>query len=433
MAERQYIGARYVPKFFEGADSSSDWVANTQYEALTIVTRNGNSYTSKKPVPASVGAPENNSDYWVSTGIYNQQIETIVETVNEVSQDVVTLTEQVFSSKRHIVIIADSYGTYNGAGAGYEVTYNLLDRLVSYLNWDASYIHYSAENGTGFCEGSYLTQLNNLVVADDVKPLVTDVYVIGGWNDENGREGVSEAAFITATNAFKTAALTKFPNAKLHACFCAWSYQSNKTQQNLRDTQGWYSKLVETGWCYHNNFAYVLHKNDWFIGGNVHPNQNGVNQLAKGLCELITTDNYTVWFESTTTTYTDLVGTIPSNGSIRVQQTMMNGLVYVQFLIVRGGITLTETTSIVCDGNHAYDLFTLTGTQIIKGYANNCYGNAVVSVYDGTNAYSIPGFIRIIDGGVSFVPDYYFNGSTYLTISATKISIPCVTFTCKPW
>ena len=74
MAERQYIGARYVPKFFNGSNGS-EWVSNTQYEALTIVTRNGNSYTSKIPVPASVGAPESNPDYWVSTGIYNQQIE----------------------------------------------------------------------------------------------------------------------------------------------------------------------------------------------------------------------------------------------------------------------------------------------------------------------------------------------------------------------
>lgn len=75
MATRQYIGARYVPKFYVNGSGTSEWTANTAYEALTIVTRNGNSYTSKIPVPASVGAPENNAAYWVSTGIYNQQVE----------------------------------------------------------------------------------------------------------------------------------------------------------------------------------------------------------------------------------------------------------------------------------------------------------------------------------------------------------------------
>ena len=76
MATRQYIGARYVPKFYEGSNGT-EWTANTAYEPLTIVTRNGNSYTSKKLVPASVGAPESYPDYWASTGIYNAQIEGI--------------------------------------------------------------------------------------------------------------------------------------------------------------------------------------------------------------------------------------------------------------------------------------------------------------------------------------------------------------------
>ena len=69
----QYIGARYVPKFFENSSGTSDWRSNTQYEALTVVTRNGNSYTSKKPVPANIGAPEVAPEYWVATGIYNEQ------------------------------------------------------------------------------------------------------------------------------------------------------------------------------------------------------------------------------------------------------------------------------------------------------------------------------------------------------------------------
>lgn len=73
MATRQYIGARYVPIFFDGAQGT-DWLPNTQYEPLTIVTRNGNSYTSKKLVPASVGEPEYNVEYWAATGNYNAYI-----------------------------------------------------------------------------------------------------------------------------------------------------------------------------------------------------------------------------------------------------------------------------------------------------------------------------------------------------------------------
>lgn len=87
MSLRQYVGARYVPKFYEGP-AGSDWTANTQYEPLTIVTRNGNSYTSKKAVPASIGAPESNPDYWASTGIYNQQVEQYRQEVEQLASEV---------------------------------------------------------------------------------------------------------------------------------------------------------------------------------------------------------------------------------------------------------------------------------------------------------------------------------------------------------
>ena len=68
MANRQYIGARYVPKFYDH-EGSSEWRSDTSYENLVIVTRNNDSYTSKKAVPSTVGAPENNPEYWVKTGV----------------------------------------------------------------------------------------------------------------------------------------------------------------------------------------------------------------------------------------------------------------------------------------------------------------------------------------------------------------------------
>lgn len=69
MANRQYVGARYVPKFADPAE----WDNIRQYESLTIVTHLGNSFTSKKPVPAGVDI--SNTEYWVNTGNYNEQID----------------------------------------------------------------------------------------------------------------------------------------------------------------------------------------------------------------------------------------------------------------------------------------------------------------------------------------------------------------------
>lgn len=71
MAIRNYVGARYVPKFADPVE----WQANTSYEAMVIVTYNNSSYTSKVPVPPTVGNPAENSKYWVLTGNYNAQVE----------------------------------------------------------------------------------------------------------------------------------------------------------------------------------------------------------------------------------------------------------------------------------------------------------------------------------------------------------------------
>lgn len=67
LINRQYVGARYVPKIM------GEWDKNIPYEALSIVTYKGNSFTSKIPVPAKVDIGD--ETYWVNTGNYNVQIE----------------------------------------------------------------------------------------------------------------------------------------------------------------------------------------------------------------------------------------------------------------------------------------------------------------------------------------------------------------------
>lgn len=69
MSVTQYMGARYVPLF---ADPLA-WDITQQYEPLTIVSYQGNSYTSRQAVPAGIDIT--NTAYWALTGNYNAQIE----------------------------------------------------------------------------------------------------------------------------------------------------------------------------------------------------------------------------------------------------------------------------------------------------------------------------------------------------------------------
>ena len=86
MSTRQYIGARYVPTFYNGAHGV-EWDGSTvPYEALTIVTYLGNSYTSKKNVP--IGVEITNTDYWVMTSNNNAQIGELAIELNELTKTV---------------------------------------------------------------------------------------------------------------------------------------------------------------------------------------------------------------------------------------------------------------------------------------------------------------------------------------------------------
>ena len=92
MANLQYIGARYVPKFFLNPDDqSNDWKSGVQYEALMIVTYNNDSYTSKEVVPANIGDPASNPEYWACTTRYTAALQALQTTVGQNSTDIASL------------------------------------------------------------------------------------------------------------------------------------------------------------------------------------------------------------------------------------------------------------------------------------------------------------------------------------------------------
>ena len=80
-----YIGARYVPIFADPVE----WDDEREYEPLTIVTHNGNCYTSKCYVPKGAQLPpypEGQTKYWVKTSDYNGQFADLKKTVLDLSR-----------------------------------------------------------------------------------------------------------------------------------------------------------------------------------------------------------------------------------------------------------------------------------------------------------------------------------------------------------
>lgn len=86
MATTQYIGARYVPLIGRKGENTAIWDNSAPYEPLTVVTYQGDSYTSRQSVPAGIAI--NNTDYWVKTGDYNAQVASYVQQVTNLQSNV---------------------------------------------------------------------------------------------------------------------------------------------------------------------------------------------------------------------------------------------------------------------------------------------------------------------------------------------------------
>lgn len=208
MATRQYVGARYVPKFYEGPNGT-EWSNTVPYEALTIVTYLGNSYTSKKSVP--VGVNITNSEYWVLTSIYNEQIERYRV---ELEESVASSRKNIIEGKSNIILVGDSWGA--GGSASYHgwiyhfremIKYN---RLYSYSYGGAGFV----ATGTGVNNKSFLHILREIEADVDDNDSIDLIVVAGGVNDA-GLNGV-ESAIETFVNYVEET----FPNALVYIAIC---------------------------------------------------------------------------------------------------------------------------------------------------------------------------------------------------------------------
>ena len=83
----KFIGGRYIPLHDGEHDSSKE------YAPLTVVTKNGNSYTSKTYIPA--GITLDNEKYWALTGEYNAQVASLNQHISNIKNDIKNLTNYV--------------------------------------------------------------------------------------------------------------------------------------------------------------------------------------------------------------------------------------------------------------------------------------------------------------------------------------------------
>lgn len=279
--QRQYVGARYVTKFFQGPDGTPTWVVNVPYEALTIVTYLGNSYTSKVPVPAEIGNPSQNPTYWALTGNFNAQLEEYRQAVEKVENDILELTEKVNNIKKikGIVCIGDSFG---------QMTRSWMWNVSRILQPVNSY--QSARGGVGFVQDQSGVTLQTL--AEELQKTIHNpdqieyVFTLGGTNDCKPEY---QNRFITAYNNYLTACRELFPNATLITGFNGTLYNNNAGRpykKFVRSNMAFRSQQVpKSAFVYGCEFNLVL--KNFLLEDLVHPNENGSRVLGANMCSAV--------------------------------------------------------------------------------------------------------------------------------------------------
>lgn len=194
MSERQYVGARYVPKFYENPNGTAEWKANVPYEAMTIVTYLGNSYTSKIPVPPESEAPDTDTLHWVLTSAYNYQLEEYKKAHDSLKENVEQYEKKTDSflypvsndiNKKTIIFIGDSYGDFSMPNT-FSHWYEQFQTISSKYKFKK---YYNMSGGSGFgVKGNdnrnwyealqYVITSNNINFTD-----ITDIYFVGLAND----------------------------------------------------------------------------------------------------------------------------------------------------------------------------------------------------------------------------------------------------------
>lgn len=107
-----YYGARYVPLIM------GVWSSTVAYEPLSIVTYEGNSFTSRTFVPA--GTLPTNETYWAATGNYNAQVEQYRQEVKQLEKQIANIPT-IKENPNYLLIGGGALGTTSPIGTWTDV------------------------------------------------------------------------------------------------------------------------------------------------------------------------------------------------------------------------------------------------------------------------------------------------------------------------
>lgn len=347
----------------------------------------------------------------------------INEKVNTNSEEIKNINAKIANneliSNKKCLFIGDSYGLgYSQSGTIY-TPYSTF--VKSFLNLELVNI---SESGAGFVNigdnGHTFIDLLDLFKGENTE--ITDIFVVGGFNDKS----YENAQILNAMNKFRNKCNNLFINAKIHVGFVAWCRYQQDIDILYRTFLA-YQTCEEYNMAYMNGVEYAMHDMSFFDSDNIHPNESGQISIGKAISNYILTGSYT----TNSPNYLCLIS--PKNNNVfsgGIYQQLNGNIVtwgwYDTFNVVMGN----PTQEYVCNGENFIDIGTL---DINSGCARGNIGMKVTvpCILTDNNGAIILCFatIRIVNGELEIAP-IVVNNNLYATTTIKYITLHAHRSTC---
>lgn len=351
-----------------------------------------------------------------------------VDTTNNNVSNIITRVTNLESTKsaldeRFFIFVGDSY--MNGYTPSGKIE-GFADKVKRVTGLNGNIF---ARGGEGFAKsgpyGNFLDRLKDYT-GDTGK--VTDIIVIGGYNDQ----GYSYSEIGSGISNFYNYMHTHFPNATLSIGMNAWSTSSSK-YNGIRKVLEAYTKASESiPFRMIKNIEYALHFSDFFSSDGFHPNNDGQNAIANYLVSWVLGGDINVvrgYNQPTITSYSAF-----QLGTTSQFYTQLNNNV-TEFLC-------SAQTSIKCNitqdnfnGFHAnrHQILTLSGNTCIEGAnfgevlttPSSCIATVPTLAKFGGEWFNVSLTVELISSGLFInIMALAKDGSGYASGTCTEFILP---------
>lgn len=219
----------------------------------------------------------------------------------------------ITSNKRRYIFIGDS----NMDASSPE--YSIMTYLPQYMKLTSSDYYTSALWGAGFTvtDKKFLTLLQNLDSTIVDKDAITDIIVLGGYNDRNATEN----DILDAIDVFSTYAYSTYPNANIQLGFIGWSADITASfRLSLQKSLKAYQKCGRYNIHFITNSQFIAHDYRLYQDDLKHPNEDGAKNIAQyiasgildGSCDIV----YTIEGQAVELPYNNAINVTEITGTV---------------------------------------------------------------------------------------------------------------------